>query len=883
MRGKNRAENPSQRFEWNFWRKLRKLESASGLEFDYRYLTDMYKLSVDAEGGSPEYYNSLKYYVLSGGDKSYISESYADPINGYGQILKNITLYIKAEKKIIDSGGNVTLMPFGATGIIDLSLDNLSYFAEKYNFKGADTIKQICQVWENASSTVQFVSAIFNYNIFGAIKCTYSLAKKFIDTVKDVYENAKDKDAAWYALMYYHLKKNNERLLESIMNPDGSVGLRNGFDLNFDTYFYGYDTSNSDPIERSVVKYFNGDESYLTTGYLGYTYSVPEDFRNYILICCDEMLAIENFDIESYKETMLECIIAELNYKNGVVGVTFELEARPNDSMLGEVSGNGEYLAESTVILMAEPYENVTFTGWKDLTTGEVVSNSKEYQITVRKNENIVAEFSPNKTESARIPEIVTQPKGASYVQGDNVEPLTVTAYSTDEGEVKIDWYVSNVDSNTGGTYCGSGNSFYPKTKVQGTYYYYAVVKNIKTNRVGKKTVETVATLNSDTARVVIQKLSLTSIKVLHLPNKIDYSIGEELNPDGMVVVACYENGTEEVVAEYTIECDFSKAGETTVKVKYQECEAEFFANVKEYPVLRFSGASLSLSSDISVKYEVKSELFVDGVYSNPYVIFRFNDKEITVSEYTVKDERLIFAFTDIAPKQMNDTIYATLYAEINGDIVSSTTREYSVATYCYSMLDKYSINNSNGKFCTLLVDMLNYGAAAQTYFNYNTENMVNSRLTEEQRAMGTQDNPNLMNILDRTYVTIEEPTVIWKGAGLRLEEAVTIRYKISTEDITDLAMKIESESGEKWNIAESRFIATDGGYYVYFDGLRASKMSEPVYATVYRNGKAVSDTVRYSIESYACSMQESTVANLPELLIAMMKYGNSAQRYVNE
>ena len=58
--------------------------------------------------------------------------------------------------------------------------------------------------------------------------------------------------------------------------------------------------------------------------------------------------------------------------------------------------------------------------------------------------------------------------------------------------------------------------------------------------------------------------------------------------------------------------------------------------------------------------------------------------------------------------------------------------------------------------------------------------------------------------------------------------------------------------------------------------------MSETVYLTVYKNGVAVSNTLSYSIESYAYSKQTSTDENLTNLLEAMMKYGNSAYAYVN-
>ena len=51
---------------------------------------------------------------------------------------------------------------------------------------------------------------------------------------------------------------------------------------------------------------------------------------------------------------------------------------------------------------------------------------------------------------------------------------------------------------------------------------------------------------------------------------------------------------------------------------------------------------------------------------------------------------------------------------------------------------------------------------------------------------------------------------------------------------------------------------------------------------TVYNGDTAVSNTIRYSIESYAYAQQNSTDANLVELVKAMMKYGDSAKAYIS-
>jgi hypothetical protein len=70
--------------------------------------------------------------------------------------------------------------------------------------------------------------------------------------------------------------------------------------------------------------------------------------------------------------------------------------------------------------------------------------------------------------------------------------------------------------------------------------------------------------------------------------------------------------------------------------------------------------------------------------------------------------------------------------------------------------------------------------------------------------------------------------------------------------------------------------------YYVYFTRLDAGQMRQSVYLTICEGDTPVSNTVCYSIESYANEKQNSTIPGLSKLVGAMMKYGDSAYAYVH-
>lgn len=304
------------------------------------------------------------------------------------------------------------------------------------------------------------------------------------------------------------------------------------------------------------------------------------------------------------------------------------------------------------------------------------------------------------------------------------------------------------------------------------------------------------------------------------------------------------------------------------------------FLTEEEQDELKFAGASLSLQHNLSVNYKVNAALFTDGGYSNPYVVFELNGVKTTVTDYTVSGDRYVFTFSNIAPNKMNDTIYATLYAEYDGELVASETRTYSIAEYCYSMLTLYS-GDTYAELRTLLVDLLHYGAASQTYTKYRTDALVNSALTETQLAWGTAEDPVLESVFNSRYETVENPAATWKGVNLLLDDSISMKIKFKAESIDGLSLKVVM-ANNIWTFTSDQFIQDGDAYYVVFSELNAGQMSETIYLSVCEGETVVSNTASYSVESYAYEMQNSTVENLAPLVKSMMKYGNAAYAYLH-
>ena len=288
-----------------------------------------------------------------------------------------------------------------------------------------------------------------------------------------------------------------------------------------------------------------------------------------------------------------------------------------------------------------------------------------------------------------------------------------------------------------------------------------------------------------------------------------------------------------------------------------------------------FSGKSISLQDDFSINLYVEKEVFVDGVYSDPYVVFELEGEQTTVTAYTQKDGYYVFTFDDITPDKMGQKVHATLYADKQDGTQFSVTKDYSVAEYCYAALE---LEQATDAFRRLLVDTLNFGAACQIYRN-SEDKLVNADLTQEQQSWGSDE--NLRELESCRDFGRNTGKVRWEGVSCLMGEAIQLRVYFQAADITGLTIQAESVSGS-WTLENIQ--AKDGMYYVDFGYLNPAQMNEQVSFTVYQGENALSSTLDYSIESYAAVWVNKTDAKQEqvELVKAIIRYGDAAKAYVN-
>ena len=78
---------------------------------------------------------------------------------------------------------------------------------------------------------------------------------------------------------------------------------------------------------------------------------------------------------------------------------------------------------------------------------------------------------------------------------------------------------------------------------------------------------------------------AVTKIEINHLPNKVEYIVGEQFDRTGMIVIATFDDATTaDVTNKCSINVDLKSAGEKTVTVSYKGQSTTFQITVKEAP-----------------------------------------------------------------------------------------------------------------------------------------------------------------------------------------------------------------------------------------------------------------------------------------------------------
>ena len=299
---------------------------------------------------------------------------------------------------------------------------------------------------------------------------------------------------------------------------------------------------------------------------------------------------------------------------------------------------------------------------------------------------------------------------------------------------------------------------------------------------------------------------------------------------------------------------------------------------------------SLSLSSDISIIYVLK-----DGVLNHYARVWaEFTDASgQSLGSADAKVETIdgvsytCVRYNGITAKEMAKEITVTIYGSNSDGTSVYHSEEYtnSVAGYAKQLLEMDSTGNALKQ---LVVDMLNYGAAAQNYFGYQTSKLANDGFDAYQSyASAAYDLNNITGSTASAYHRFQEINFV--GRTLVLKNKVGIAFILDTSDyqgdIADISVVVRDDDGNLVDTisgSELQEYGSEGNkYYGVTYAIAPARMQERHMFQVMLDGTQIT-YMEYSVSAYANNMKDNGSQKLIALLTELMEYSDSVKAYAN-
>ena len=187
-----------------------------------------------------------------------------------------------------------------------------------------------------------------------------------------------------------------------------------------------------------------------------------------------------------------------------------------------------------------------------------------------------------------------------------------------------------------------------------------------------------------------------------------------------------------------------------------------------------------------------------------------------------------------------------------------------------------------------VMISMLDYGAEAQKYFGYQTEDLANKNLTAADREHMTVYTPENLGAYLTDGRTTDDPEELYYASSCVLGSSQALRFYLqlpeSRQDREALSFRVNyrNYNGQP-RTAVKRFAElaesnASGIYYFEVAGMAAADVQTEVTLTVEKAGVTVAK-IKDSIASY-CARVHALHEEARDLADALLVYGLSAQEH---
>lgn len=299
--------------------------------------------------------------------------------------------------------------------------------------------------------------------------------------------------------------------------------------------------------------------------------------------------------------------------------------------------------------------------------------------------------------------------------------------------------------------------------------------------------------------------------------------------------------------------------GDTSGKV-YTEDELpavtedfEFHAYFKAVPHKESGLRSLSLGDSIAIKWRLNPDSIDSHADMSLYrAVYKFTngEDEETTGEITGDDLLVARPIAYCAAKEMTLPVTVTLFY----DGVEIAEFEYTVRDYC---LDGLKSKTLDAKWKNLFAATLDYGAGAQTFKNFKTNDLANAGVTYTYAKEELKD----------VTATVTKSTGVTFNLITEAETLMQIKFATGGKDISDFTFKVGTKDvTDTVKVENNKFVVNIGG-------IPARQLDQSV--TVTMTPKADGEILRFlgSPVGYMKTAFVNGKAPLPAFMEAMYNY----------
>ena len=268
-----------------------------------------------------------------------------------------------------------------------------------------------------------------------------------------------------------------------------------------------------------------------------------------------------------------------------------------------------------------------------------------------------------------------------------------------------------------------------------------------------------------------------------------------------------------------------------------------------------FDTADVTLGSDLSINYNVIPA--TGTALTGYYMEFTFNGEVTRVNADTAKAGKYIFTFSGITPEKMGDNISAVLYDSTGESVIT-------YATYIVKENLEY-VKANYPEYETIVNATLVYGAAAQQYRGYNTENLV-AEIPDDLAGHIEE------NVRDKTVSTVEGLKFTAAGVNFDYCNRIYARFE-NTNNAENVSVKVTIDGVE----CVFETFVNNGITTIYSDALKATQLGSAVVFQIYQ-GETLVQQLTYSAYDYVFGMKDTENTALKNLIFALYQYGLAAE-----